>query len=448
MFVQITKEEFSKEVNKKAWYQTNNIIWSIIFLYPIFSIIDFIYSPDIWIQFLIVRIITVLVILGLYTFFQNRKYDYRVLLHISFLLLSIISAILCNIVNDQRLTIYFLTYSVIILFFNLQVFWEPINSVIQGLVAIMLLAVFFNALSNYSLDLVVNNGGQYFVIILFISCLIPNARYKVIEREVRSTILIEKSNEQLKIQNHDIAEKNGIIDMQYDRLRKLDEQKNSFINIAGHDLKNLIGSIIMSNNMVKEEDYRLSSDQREFVQYIGDSADKMQYMLNKLMDVKEIESPELKFNMEIFDINAEVQTVFKGLVETALMKNIHLVDNILKLPLNVKLDRVFTGQVFQNILSNSIKFSQTNNNIRVVTSLQRQRFVFEVIDEGVAIGQEELDMMFNKLKTLNDASGHMESRLGLGLSIAKLMTKELGGELTYKSDENGNYFRVEFYVIN
>jgi len=448
MFVQITKEEFSKEVNKKAWYQTNNIIWSIIFLYPFFSIIDVIYSPDIWIQFLIVRIITVLVILGMYTLFQNKKYDYRILLHATFLLLSIISALLCNIVNDQRLTIYFLTYSVIILFFNLQVFWEPINSIIQGLVAIMLLAIFFNALSAYTLDLMVTNGGQYFIIILFISCLIPNARYKVIERDVRSQILIEKSNEQLKIQNHDIAEKNSIIDMQYDRLRKLDEQKNSFINIAGHDLKNLIGSIIMSNNMVKDEDYRLSTDQREFVQYIGDSADKMQYMLNKLMDVKEIESPELKFNLEIFDINAEVQTVFKGLVETALMKNIHLVDNILKLPLNVKLDKVFTGQVFQNILSNSIKFSQTNNNIKVITSLQRQRFVFEVIDEGVAIGQEELDMMFNKLKTLNDASGHLESRLGLGLSIAKLMTRELGGELTYKSDENGNYFRVEFYVIN
>jgi len=448
MLVQITKEEFSKEINKKAWYQTNNIIWSIIFLYPIFSIIDFIYSPEIWIQFLIVRMITVMVIYAMSTYFLNRKFDYRILLHISFFLLSVTSAVLCNIVNDQRLTVYFLSYSVIVLFFNLQVFWEPINSVIQGLIALMLLAIFFNAFGNYSLDLMVNDGGQYFVAIVFISCLIPNARFKVIERDVRSAILIEKSNEQLKIQNHDIAEKNAIIDMQYDRLRKLDEQKNSFINIAGHDLKNMIGSIIMSNNMVKDEDYRLSTDQREFVQYIGDSAEKMQYMLNKLMDVKEIESPELKFNLEMFDINAEVQMVFKGLIDTAMMKNIHLVDNILKLPLNVKLDKVFTGQIFQNVLSNSIKFSQTNNNIRVVTSLQRQRFVFEVIDEGVAIGQEELDMMFNKLKTLNDASAHVESRLGLGLSIAKLMTKELGGDLTYRSDDNGNYFRVEFYVIN
>jgi len=200
--------------------------------------------------------------------------------------------------------------------------------------------------------------------------------------------------------------------------------------------------------MLQEEDYRLSQDQKEFVGYISESAEKMQYMLNKLMDVKEIESPEMSFNMEVFDINGEVFHILKGLTETAQMKNIHLVDNVLKLPLHVRLDKVFVGQVFQNLLSNAIKFSQTNNSIKVVTSLQRQKFVFEIIDEGIAIGEEELDMMFNKLKTLNDATGSKESRLGLGLSIAKLMTKEMGGELTYRSDENGNYFRVEFYVIN
>ncbi|MFA6085784.1 sensor histidine kinase [Mucilaginibacter sp.] len=448
MFVQISKEEYQKEISKKAWYQTNNIIWTIIFLYPIFSIVDFIYANNIWLQFFIVRIITVLIILGLYNLFQTRKYNYRLLLHICFFLLSVTSAMLCNLVNIQEANIFYLIYAAVLLFFNLQVFWEPINSIIQTLLAILLLAIFYNALSEYSLDLVVSNGGQFFFIISFISCLIPNARYKVIAREIRSQILIEKSNDQLKGQNRDINEKNNIIDRQYEQLRKLDDQKNNFINIAGHDLKNLIGQIIMSNNMLKEEDYRLSADQKEYAGFISESAEKMQYMLNKLMDVKEIESPEMKFNMEIFDINQEVLHVYKGLVETAHMKNIHLEDNILKLPLNVRLDRVFAGQVFQNLLSNAIKFSQTNNNIRVVTSLQRQKFVFEIIDEGVAIGQEELDMMFNKLKTLNDASGNIESRLGLGLSIAKLMTKELGGDLIYRSDDNGNYFRVEFYVIN
>src|ERR1700761_9167928 len=448
MFIHITKEELTKEILKKAWYQTNNIIFTIILIYPLFSIIDFIYEPGIWLQFFIVRIITVVLIYALYTFFNKRKSSYRILLHITFFMLSITAALQCSLVHIEQLNIYFLLYSVIVLFINLQAFWEAINSIVQFIVALIMVFVFYKAFSSYEMELFISNGAQFFFITAGLSCLIPSVRYKVIEREIRSTILIEKSNEQLKEQNRDINDKNKIIDMQYEQLRKLDEHKNSFINIAGHDLKNLIGSIIMSNNMIQEEDYRLSADQKEFVGYIADSADKMQYMLNKLMDVKEIESPEMNFNMEVFDVNAEVLHVFKGLVETAQMKNIHLIDNVLKLPLHVRLDKVFVGQVFQNLLSNAIKFSQTNNTIKVVTSLHRQKFVLEIIDEGIAIGQEEMDMMFNKLKTLNDATGSKESRLGLGLSIAKLMTVEMGGELTYRSDDNGNYFKVEFYVIN
>jgi signal transduction histidine kinase len=448
MFVQITKEEFSKEVLKKAWYQTNNIIWTLIFLYPLLVVVDFIYATDYWVQFLIVRIITVLVILGSYTFFKNNKYNYRILLHCSFFLVSCTSAIFCNLVPTEHLTVYCLVYSAVLLFFNIQVFWEPVHSIVQSLAALVLLSVFFNTLNSGSAEQFINNGGQFFFIIASISCLIPGARFKVLEREARQQLQIEKSNEQLKAQNQDIVEKNRIIDVQYERMLKMDEQKNSFINIAGHDLKNLIGSIVMSANMIKDEEYRLSTDQREFLGYITESAEKMQYMLNKLMDVKEIESPELKFNMEIFDINVEVRRIFRGLIETAQMKNIHLMDHILKLPLNVKLDKVFAGQVFQNLLSNAIKFSQTNNTIKVITGLQRQKFVFEIIDEGIAIGQDELDMMFSKLQTLNDASTSPESRLGLGLSIAKLITREMGGELFYRSDENGNYFRVEFNVIN
>lgn len=448
MLVQINKEEFSREITKKAWFQTNNIIWTIILLYWLFSIPDFIYANDIWMQFFIVRIIIVVVLYILYTWMHSKGYNHRIPLHIAFFMLSTTSALLCTLVNPAQLNIYFLLYAAVVLFFNMQVFWEPINSVFQALVSLLVLAIFFNLFSEATVDIFISNGGQYFFIILVISCLIPNARHKVILREVHQQIVIEKSNEQLKVQNRDISEKNHIIDLQYERLRKLDEQKNSFINIAGHDLKNLVGSIIMSNNMIKEEEDRLSTDQKEFVGYIGQSAEKIQYMLSKLMDVREIESEEMKFNMEIFDINQEVQHVYRGLIETAQMKNITLVDRILKLPLNVKLDRVFTGQIFQNLLSNIIKFSQTNNSIDVVTSLQRQRFVFEIIDQGVAIGQEELDMMFNKLKTLNDATANVESRLGLGLSIAKLMTQEMGGELSYRSDDRGNYFRVEFNVIN
>lgn len=449
MFVQITKQEFLRELNKKAWYQTNNIIWTIILIYPLFSIVDYIFAPAIWLQFFIVRVITDLLILGFYNLFQHRRYNYRVLLHITLMALSVTSAIQCNIVDLQVLNIYYLMFSAIFLFFNLQAFWEAINSVVEAAIALTLLAIFFKLLSQYDLDIVISNGATVFLIIAVISCLVPGARYKIISRDTRSQLLISKSNDQMKEQFSDINSKNTIIDKQFEQLRRLDEQKNNFINIAGHDLKNLVGSVIMSNNLLNEEGYRLSDEQKELSGYIGESATKMQYLLNKLMDVKEIESSqELKFNPEIFDVNTEVLHIFRGLVETAQIKNIHLIDNISRHPAEVKLDKVFVGQVFQNLLSNAIKFSQTNNNIRVVTSQEGLRFVFEIIDEGIPIGWHELDEMFGKLKTLNEAGGQVENRQGLGLSIAKLMTQEMGGVLTYRSDDAGNYFKVEFQVIN
>ena len=184
MFVQIDKEEFSKEVTKKAWYQTNNIIWTIILLYPLFSIPDFIYAKDMWMQIFIGRIIIVLVLYMLYNFLHSKNYNHRILLHVAFLLLSSLSALLCALVNPADLNIYFLLYSAVVLFFNLQVFWEPVNSVIQALISLLLLTLFFNLFADYSIDIFISNGGQYFFIILCISCLIPNARHKVILREV------------------------------------------------------------------------------------------------------------------------------------------------------------------------------------------------------------------------------------------------------------------------
>src|ERR1700744_3642508 len=152
MFVQLTKEELNREISKKAWYQTNNIIWMILFVYPLFSIVDFIFANGIWLQFFIVRIITDLVILALYSIFQRKNYAYRILLHISLFIISVTCALLCNIVDIQVLNIYYLLFGAIFLFFNLQVFWEPFNSIVEALIALLLLAIFFRLFSAYSLD--------------------------------------------------------------------------------------------------------------------------------------------------------------------------------------------------------------------------------------------------------------------------------------------------------
>ncbi len=121
-------------------------------LYPVFSIVDFIYANDIFWEFVIIRLIYKhFNICSLHSLFERKKYNYRILLHIALLLISATQAVLCTQVNVEQLNIYFLLYSVILLFFNLLVFWEPVNSVIQTLLAFLLILLFFyfNLLSDY-----------------------------------------------------------------------------------------------------------------------------------------------------------------------------------------------------------------------------------------------------------------------------------------------------------
>lgn len=311
MVIQITKEELLKELSKRTWLQTNKIIRPIVFLYPFLSIVDYICLPDLWFSFFIARLITVLAILGFYEISRKKNINYRILLHFTIFILSITTAYKCSITPVAYLNIYFCIYSAIILFFNLQVFWEPVQSITQSVIALLLSFLFFALNSHYSFEVFFSNGGLLFTIIVVASCFIPISRFKVTEDDVRSKILIEKSNEQLTAQNQAIVEKNNIIDSQYERLLKLDENKNSFINIAGHDLKNLLGSIKMSNTLIKEEESRLSDDQKEYLEYIAESADKMNHLLNNLMDVKKIASDEMKLNPEIFEVNTEVRNIFK-----------------------------------------------------------------------------------------------------------------------------------------
>jgi signal transduction histidine kinase len=448
MLVQIKKEEFLREVTKKAWHQTDHIIWTIIFIYPIFSIFYFIFSNGIWQQFFIILIITDILILLLYVFFQYKHYNYRLLLHITFLLLAATSALLCNIVELSQSGVFYLLFASVILFFNLQVFWEPINSVLQLLIAFALLAIFYYCFNPYSLTLVFSNGAELFFIIALVSCFIPGVRYKIIEREVQSKLLIAKSNEQLIEQYNDINEKNNIILSQYERLQKLESEREAYINVAGNDLKKLTATIAASNIKLRDGGTgSLSAEQVELTGGLLEASEKIQILVDKLIDVKDFDPQEVKFHQEVFDINEVAAATFKDLATTAAIKNIHLINNILEGAVNVNLDPMFVGQIFQNLLLNAIKISQADNEIRVVTGLQQQKFIFEIADNGQPVGQEELDIQFNKLKKLSEVADRSKGKHGFGLSIAKLLINEMGGGLLYRSDSNGNYFKVEFTVI-
>ena len=442
----VSEAELSQQVYRRSWYVTNIIIWAFLFIYPFFSILDLIFAPYVWQSLLMIRLITVLIVYVVYELARKRRLDHRLPLHIMFATVSVTYAVLCNIVDLSAVSTYFLTLSVIFLLINSVIYWESTNSYLHTALAIILLLLGYYTLNQrYPLATFFEEGGQIFLVVALFSGYIPRTRYRLLWKETRLQLITQQANQQLQGLNEELSDKNRVISETNGQLQRLNEQKNNFIYIAGHDLKNLVGTIKMSVGELQTESWSFSNDQREYVEYIGDATQRIQYLLNKLLDVKDIEGPAISFNYEVFEINQEIEKIVHNLEEVAAQKSITLSYDPSTIPISLRLDRVFAGQIFQNLINNAIKFSQPTNTLTLQTTLADNLFVFELTDRGKAIGQDRLDEMFGKLDELSHNNVNSPDRAGLGLSIALRLTEAMNGHLYYRSSpETGNYYRVEF----
>jgi signal transduction histidine kinase len=443
----VTPVELAREINRRAWYATNIVVWGILFVYPLFSILDYAFAESLWQVLLLVRLGSVVVFYLLYRTSQRRGWNYRVPLHGILALVSLTHALLINLVDYEAITGYVVTLAGIFLIFNAVVFWEAANSFLHvALVTLLFLLLYYASDQRYPLSVYVESGGQLFLIVTLFSSYIPHARFAVLQNEVLFRLTTQRTNLQLQGLNEEISEKNKVISEANQELQRLNEQKNHFIYIAGHDLKNLTANILTSASELKREARTLSLDQRDFVEFIDEAGRRIQYLLSRLLDVREAEKTALTFNYEVFDANRELDRVIYGLQEAASQKHIFLNENLAPYPISVKLDRVFTVQVFQNLVNNAIRFSQSHNALTLQTRQENSLFVFELTDPGRAIGPARLDELFQKLDVLSQNTvQETEDRVGLGLSIALRLTEAMQGRLTYRSDESvGNYYRLEF----
>lgn len=437
--------EFTQRQKNKAWYNANIIIWFTIFVYPLFSILDFIYAGEIWQIFFLLRVSVAVILYLLYELSVKTKQAPYKLLHSAFLMLTAIQALECNLVESDVLPIFFILFTAIFISYNLIVFWKSSNSFLHLFAGVIFLTGFQLIFHQHSVNEMINDGGFSFFIICIISCGIPQIRMISQNKEITSQLELEKTNFQLQVQRDQIEQQNMVIIMQNTELQRMNEQKNTFINIAGHDIKNILGGIMMPSEMLDTNNENFTAEQKELAGFIRQSGERMGYLLNKLLDLKEIQSPEINFNFEIINVTKEVRETLIAVREKAAIKNITLEENIELIPVSVRLDKVFAGQIFYNLLNNAIKFCPLHAILEVRTSISQNQFVYQIQDNGIPMGKHRMDEMFGKLNSLNDASLQNEDRQGLGLSIAKLLTEAMNGTLNYGSDSvNGNSYEVRF----
>jgi signal transduction histidine kinase len=205
-------------------------------------------------------------------------------------------------------------------------------------------------------------------------------------------------------------------DGQNQLLMDLNEQKNEFLGMAAHDLRNPIGVIQGFSELLEEQ---VDGELKEYASMISKESSKMLQLLNDLLDISKIEAGKLDLKATKTNYIELVKQNIKINNFIAHKKNIKIVSDFETTHLVLEIDEGKIEQVLNNLLSNATKYSYPNSKIVVRIFREDNQIVTQVIDQGQGIPEKEIEGIFNPFKKTSIHPTGNESSHGLGLAIVK-----------------------------
>lgn len=238
---------------------------------------------------------------------------------------------------------------------------------------------------------------------------------------------LSRLNNELATSQRELARRNA-------ELARLNEQKNQFLGIASHDLRNPLEVILTySEFLIAEAADRLEPEQRKFVETIHASSEFMLNLVENLLDLAKIEAGRLDLDLSTVDL-AQVLERNVSLNRTLAQKK--GIDVVLRretgLPA-MRIDEAKIEQVLNNLIGNAVKFSPAGSQVEVRAEEKEDRVVLSVRDQGPGVPADELDKLFRPFGRTRVRSSGGEKCTGLGLAIVKKVIEGHGGEIRVES---------------
>ncbi|MGZ7107378.1 MAG: ATP-binding protein, partial [Methanobacterium sp.] len=215
-------------------------------------------------------------------------------------------------------------------------------------------------------------------------------------------------------------------------LRRSNEELEQFAYVASHDLQEPLRTIASFTQLLdRRYKDKLDSDANEFMDYMVEASVRMKTQIEGLLEYSRVSTKGEKF--EVVDLNDILDITVQSLYTSIKESNADIVHD--KLP-NVMGDAGQLQRVFQNIISNAIKFRKTEEplkiNISVCLNKEKDKFVFSVRDNGIGIEEQYLKRIFTIFQRLHTRDVYEGT--GIGLSIVKRIVERHGGHIWVESE--------------
>lgn len=281
-------------------------------------------------------------------------------------------------------------------------------------------------------QLLINIGLAILVtVIVAMICIAAIKRYQT-NLEQHNTELIHRNTE-IETQKLELSRTAKDLEAANQSLSTLNQEKDEFIGIVAHDLRNPLNSIIGFCELAIDDPQEL--DIMPFVSDIKDSGERMLELTQTLLDVSQIEHFHGHIRREDTDWNATIRIAAERLISQAQQKKIavesHL-DTAASVIIQSRPD--WLDICISNLISNAIKYTQPYGKITIHSRKFEDRLEFEIQDTGPGISEDDQEKMFGKFVRLAAKPTGNESSYGLGLYIVNNMCNRLGLQIKVHSE--------------
>lgn len=222
-------------------------------------------------------------------------------------------------------------------------------------------------------------------------------------------------------------------------LGSIETLKNDFISNVSHELKTPL-AIIQNYVTLLQNPFIDDACRQEYLQIIHDTTDKLTNLITNILRLNKLENQEIIIAPSAFDLCRQLSTCILGFEAMFDAKQL-LLEVVLEDKAMIKADEELLAIVWNNILSNAIKFSEAHGVIRIKQTLEADAILVSISDTGCGMSRDVQLHIFEKF--YQGDTSHMQQGNGLGLALVQRIIEKQGGTISVVSEVGKG---SEFYI--
>ncbi|CAH0346240.1 two-component system histidine kinase PnpS [Bacillus sp. CECT 9360] len=228
-------------------------------------------------------------------------------------------------------------------------------------------------------------------------------------------------------------------------LKKLEQMRKDFVANVSHELKTPITSIKGFSETLLDGAMKDEEALQNFLSIILKESDRLQALIQELLDLSKIEQQEFVLNLEFLNLCQLLQETHAILQGKAVKKNISLILHAPEHPVRIKGDSSRVKQIFINLITNALNYTGNGGKVDITITEVKHAVKVAVQDSGIGIEKKELPRIFERFYRVDKARSRNSGGTGLGLAIVKHIVEAHKGKITVNSEPGkGTTFTVFF----